>query len=338
MRKIMRRTAWIVMGFAGVLAACEDDDARPNAPPTSPPATEQTSETVKAEDRFWTAMGSGDWAKTEELATTFKTLREKDPNDVRAVTMQALTNLWRVAESDRLDNPQQMQAIAQGAGPVLMDSFKVAHEKDPNNAVLTSFYAIFSIDFGTNLKNPGLVAQGRGLFAQAKAADAITGDAFHMLTLRNVPPSSPDFDAGLEAGWEWVDLCQKSKIDREAPDFEGWLGKIAEIDDFKGGRKFCGDTEKAPYAMRDMLLTLGDALVAKGKIEPARRAYLATHVLRDKPMVAAPPWPHADAIESRLTEDLSVRAKSYADPDPAKWAPMGTNPWSCTVCHSKSGK
>ncbi len=343
------RGAWLVIGIAGALAACNDDDdtttpdpSTPNTPntpaPTSPTPTTPVSETQKAEDRFWAAMGTADWQATEGLVGTFKDLKTKDPNDVRAITLHGLTSLWRIAESDRLADPQQIQAITQATAPGMMESLEAAHQKDPKNTVLTSFYATVCVDFGTFSKNEGLVAKGRALFAQAKAEDPLIGNSFQILTLRTLPPNSADFDAALEASWQWFDDCAKQKIDRESPDFEGWLKTLGTIDDFKGSRKFCGDTDKAPYALRTMLLTVGDALVAKGKVEAAKKAYLATHVLRDKPFVPAPAWPHADAVEARLSSNLDARAKSYSDPDPSKWAEMGTNPSSCTVCHATTAK
>ena len=337
MTKNATRGAWLLLGIAGALAACssDDDTAASAGTPAKPQPDPVITETQKAEDRFWSAIGRGDWAATESLVTSFEEARKKEPENARAIALHGLVALWRMAESERAGDPQKIQAIGQSSAPTVIEALKTAHEKDPKNTVLTAFYATVSIDLGTMTKNDGIVMQGRGLFAQAKAEDPIVGNAFQILTLRTLAPSSPDFDAALEAGWQWLDLCGTKPMNRDAPDFEGW---VKELSGFTGSRKFCGDTDKAPYALPTMLLTFGDALVAKGKIEAGRKAYLATHVVRDKPFIAAPAWPHADVVEKRLAEDLSARAKSYSDPDPRKWAEMGTNPASCTVCHSTSGK
>ena len=83
-----------------------------------------------------------------------------------------------------------------------------------------------------------------------------------------------------------------------------------------------------PNAAKGAYLVAGDVLIKQGEVAAGRVMYEnATQV------PGYDSWPHRDAIESRLAEDLEARAALYAGADPATWPAHGKPPLSCTLCH-----
>lgn len=324
----------LACSFVLLIAMLGCDDTDSTQPPDSGTVVTPDSGTAMppdggeigaAETALFAAMNEADYDTLDEVIAKLDAAHAGAPGDNRTTFLLGIAHLWKVAEAARY--PETAATVSAMHGPLVGRYLGQAHGRDPQNAVHAGFFGVFQWDFGRILGNDEMAAQGQALIDQAAATFPEFGLFLQVLAYRQLPVTDPNFQAGVDALWQWMDVCMQATIDRENPDIEPYLTEEL-IDGFTGERVFCWESERVPNAVKGAYLYGGDLLVKNGNVTAARVMYENAKLIPGYDS-----WPHRDAIEARLVDDLNARAALYQDSDPTNDPPQGKQPYSCTVCH-----
>lgn len=289
------------------------------------------------DQEFLAAFHDGEYHRIDEFIGRFSALI---PNgDITAASPKVMArlgflNIWRFGERYRMlpvpgaEFPLEAQAqIQQGIGACSM-LFQGAAEASPHNAVYRGFAAICSLAFGQATESPEVIVKALEL-----GADAIRRNPeFNLFTLGYVLSAQPvgtrQFGLGLEMLWRNLDVCFDEKIDRKNPDIRKYLKNYI----VSGNKKYCLNSDIAPYNFEGFFLVLGDVLVKAGKPDVAKVMYGNAKLLPSYQT-----WPLRQTLEQRITNANNLVAP-FAElvnmmQRPIQASIIFDSPDNCMVCH-----
>jgi hypothetical protein len=277
------------------------------------------------EDRLFTALNQADYAGLDDVIAGYAAANQAEPDDVLTLALLGSAHLWRVAEAGR--DPATAQMVAQTHAPQVARYLGEAHERAPQQTFVAGLLGLSLWDAGTQTGDTGAQQQGAALVDQIAEVHPELGLFLRILAYQNLPRDDARFAVAVDSAWQWLDSCVGEPVDRTDPDLAPYFTPD-RIAGWTGERRFCWETERVPNAAKGSFLVIGDVLVKQGEVAAGRVMYEnATRV----PGYDA--WPHRDAIESRLAENLEERAAAYDQADPSAWPAHGKPPLGCTLCH-----
>lgn len=278
-----------------------------------------------ADDRLFLALNQGAYDELDGVIAEYAAAHEAAPDDVLTLALLGSAHLWRVAEAGR--DPATAEMIAQMHAPQVGRYLGAAFERAPRQTFVAGLLGLSLWDAGVQSGDVASQEQGEALLEQIAGAHPELGLFLKILAYQNVPREDPRFATAVDSAWGWLEACVGEPLDRSNPDLTPYFTPD-RLAGWTGERRFCWETDRVPNAAKGSYLVIGDVLVKQGEVEAARVMYEnATQV------PGYDSWPHRDAIESRLAEDLEARAALYDEPDPAAWPAHGKPPLGCTLCH-----
>lgn len=293
-----------------------------------------TEEDQQVDQDFFNDFWAGNYQNIDQHIASFTNLAAKGNHPVTMARLGFL-NVWKFAERYRLiDTPGDLpEGIQAELGPNLgacVEYFKAAEGMAPQNAVYKGFAAscLYLTGLGPN-------GDANVLDALKTSQTAIKlNPEFNLFTIGYIltffPHDSDQFKLGLEMFFRNLDLCFDGDIDRNNPDISSLIPLFVD----EGNRKYCANSDKAPYNYQGFFLILGDLLVKNGQVEAAKAAYSNAKLL---PSYAT--WPYASFLEDRLlaADGLVTPFRVPVDPmeKPNYPTTVFNTEFACMACHQK---
>jgi hypothetical protein len=275
--------------------------------------------TAAAEARLFTAMNRDNFDSAGEIISTLIDLRNKYPTNYRNTFILGAANFWWIAEAQRTDAEISPLLIVSLAIPNILGPFSDVISNDPvNRGGADGLLGAFLSDAGLDKVTGAALVDSATIYAPQVGL-------FQQMSIRRFAVYSDTSTAqSIEWGFKWWEWCLGSPIDRTNPDF---TGKVKPPTD--GPMGFCWGSARVPHGFEGAWMMFGDLLVKGGQFTAARRAYLNAQL-----GVNYSTWKHSAELEARLASDLTQRYATYANTDPARWAPIGNTTYGCTQCHA----
>ncbi|MGH7653657.1 MAG: hypothetical protein ACREN6_03245 [Gemmatimonadaceae bacterium] len=311
MRK--RMIAMVVLFAAAGVAGCHhgitDAEAQAN----------EAAATSAAEARLFTAMNRDNFDSAGDIISQLIDLRDKYPTNYRNTFILGAANFWWIAEASRPDAEISPLQIVSLSIPNILGSFSDVITNDPvNRGGADGLLGAFLSDAGLDKVTGAALVDSATIYAPQVGL-------FQQMSIRRFAVYSDTSTAqAIEWGFKWWEWCLGAPIDRNNPDF---TGKVQPPTD--GAKGFCWGSARVPHGFEGAWMMFGDLLVKGGQFQAARRAYLNAQL-----GVNYSTWKHSAELEARLASDLNQRYATYANTDPAKWAPIGNPSYGCTQCHA----
>lgn len=275
--------------------------------------------TAAAEARLFSAMNRDKFDSAGDIISELIDLRNKYPTNYRNTFILGAANFWWIAEANRPDaevNPLQIVSLSI---PNILGSFSDVITNDPvNRGGADGLLGAFLSDAGLDKVTGAALVDSATIYAPQVGL-------FQQMSIRRFAIYTDTSTAqAIEWGFKWWEYCLGAPIDRNNPDF---TGKVQPPTD--GPKGFCWGSARVPHGFEGAWMMFGDLLVKGGQLAVARRAYLNAQL-----GVNYNTWKHSAELEARLASDLTVRHATYANTDPAQWAPIGNTMYGCTQCHA----
>lgn len=292
------------------------------------------SEADQAVDQaFFEDLWAGNYNKIEHHMGAYEALAGQ--GKAVALARMGFLNVWKFAERYRLQaEPGPLPPEVQGAlGPNLgacAQYFEAAEGVAPQNAVYKGFAASCQFLNGLGPDGPASVLKA---FKTSQTAIKLNPE-FNLFTIGYIltffPHDSQQFQLGLEMFFRNLELCFDGKVDRENPD----VSKLMPLFVSEGNKKYCANSEKAPYNFEGFFLILGDLLVKNGQVDAAITAYNTS-----KALPSYGTWPYAAVLEARIAaaDQLVTAFRAPVDPMVKPDYPTTTfnTEYACMACHQK---
>lgn len=317
--RVTGRTSYIasmklsLMMIIPLLHACSDADPKPDADLDPGPAARAAFRDTFEAQRY------------QDLPAALETLAAADaasPDDPDTVLLQALGNLWFVAELGRdPSRADQVPAVMAAA----MQHFGRMRTLRPDDHRVLGWFGAVQIGAGQQTQNPALTAAGQQMVAEGVAAYPEFNLFVHSLVYSGYPVGSPQFDSAVDAFHATNELCF-GPLDRDNPDVTPYLGKVTTT----GRQRVCWNDPYAVHNFEGYFLEMGDVLVKAGKLDTARRAYQNAQLSETYDQ-----WPYRGLLVERLAT-IEARGALYADADPANDPLMiSQTEVQCASCHAR---
>jgi hypothetical protein len=283
-------------------------------------SSDNVASPTPAEQAFWDAFHTSDYSSIPSVVGGLQTAYDSNPQDPSNTFLLAHSHFWRLAESGR--DPSlgpQAAAEAQAAGRFFGEAFKL----NPQDPRFLGWLGGLQVVAAAQTNDQGLRQQGLAMIDQGVAAYPEFNLFPKALAYQDLPASDPDFPKAAQAVFDLIDLCMTKPIDRSHPDYSPYFADMKAHAALGGHKAVCwNDDDTHPHAIEGTFLELGDLLVKQGELDTAKLVFStipAVDTYAD--------WPYKDAVESRLSADLS----SWGTTHPS----IGNAPFNCTTCHAK---
>jgi hypothetical protein len=259
-----------------------------------------------------------------DLVADLDAAAELEPERADVALHAGLSRLWRLSEwgRDPTQDPSEIPGIALGTRAALEKTRELA----PDDHRVLGWLGPTKIAIGSFLGDAALVDEG---FADVDAGVAAHPE-FNLfvkaLVREGAPRDSADFQDAVEAMWATLDVCVGEPVDRENPDYSGYM----DLETTEGPARTCWNTGKARHNFEGFFLYFGDMLVKAGDPDLAAAIYENA-----KLSSTYDTWPSKDVLDARIA-DAPSRAALYADADPANDPELvGVGSRQCATCHAR---
>jgi len=143
------------------------------------------------------------------------------------------------------------------------------------------------------------------------------------------PAGSRNFKQALQWQWQDLDACAGQKLDRDHPDFAGFMALATT----SGNKRACWNSWIAPHNFEGFFLNMGDMLVKSGDWQRARKLYQNARLSPDYAQ-----WPFREVLEQRIRDaaDNVVAFNAPVEPNaPEGRQIMIESSISCMACHQQ---
>lgn len=304
--------------LAAGLAMAQSETA---TPPRQPAA-------LQADQLFWQTFRGGDYANIQASIEASTAAYLRDPNDAVSAAHVGWLHMWRVAESDRL---QQRPASITDDIVLARKYFQKAAELAPDDARYRGFLASAMLAEARVDRDAALRQQGADVMRKAVA----DWPAFNLFTsgyvASGLPASSDGFKQALEQQWQNLEVCGHMPLDRHGANLDRFAQSVVSATANNRDARACLNSAKAPHNEEGFFLNMGDMLTKSGDWQTARKIYAAA---KQSPDYAQ--WPYREVLEQRIHDAQANVAAFNVEVQPGKKpaAPMmiGSS-YACMACH-----
>jgi len=315
-------TVWTVgAGLLLFTAGCDALAIRFAPEKTANPATTPLSD--QAKQTFWSALHGGRYEQAPAAIRLLTAAYLENPRQPEISLLLAHAHLWTIAERAR--NQELDPRITDHA--ILAERyFSEAHRLNPEDHRIPGWLGGVKLALGQIHQDERLTREG--YFMLHDAIDLFPEfnyfSAGYIMSSR--PKDDDKFQEALDDMWRNLDLCAGEKLDRRNPDYR----KLMAQETTSGPKRVCWNSRIAPHNFEGFFLNMGDMLVKKGEVEPARKIYAIAKLSKGYES-----WQYKALLEERI-DQAEERAKQFQVPD-AKHHPeiMFNSAYSCTACHAK---
>jgi len=270
---------------------------------------------------FWDAFHDDDYERLPALITALEEARAATPGDFDLEFIAAHAQLWQIAEASR--NPSSTDAATLEGVMNAVDGFERAEALRPDDARIPCWRGLLQLQTGRLFGDATLIEAGQAGLDRAVEEFPEFGWFCRFYADWEQPVESEAFQAAVQAGWNSVDVCTDTPMDREHPDVAPFLDQATD----EGPRRVCWNLDVVPHNEEGYWLMMGDLLAKDGQTDVARTLYENARY-RD----SYDSWIFRPELEARLTT-LDDRVASYRDADPTNDAALGLAN-GCVVCHA----
>ncbi|GLQ99297.1 hypothetical protein [Dyella mobilis] len=284
--------------------------------------------TAQADQLFWQTFHSSDYAHIQASIEASTAAYLRDPNDAMTAAHVGWLHMWRVAESDRL---QQRPASITDDIVLARKYFQKAVDLAPDDARFRGFLASAMLAEARVDRDAALRQQGADVMRKAVS----DWPAFNLFTAGYVasglPASSDGFKQALEQQWQNLELCGHVTLDRHGANLDRFAQNVAKATANSRDARACLNSVKAPHNEEGFFLNMGDMLTKSGDWQTALKVYAAA---KQSPDYAQ--WPYREVLEQRLRDAKAnvVAFNAEVPPGQKPTSPMmiGSS-YACMACH-----
>lgn len=294
-----------------------------SAAPPKKASPAQSPQSKEANDAFWSALHAGAYDQIPAVKEQLQRAYLADPFDAVTTAHLGFLHLWRIAERERLEQPQAS----------LTDDMLLSERYFREAVEMTHDPRYLGFLAGTELANGTIHKDERvlrtGFF---RMNDAVAAFPQFNLFSRGYGRSGFAYDSerykqGVEDMWTNIESCFGSKLDRTNPDYTPFM--VQETTE--GEKRVCWNGWIAPHNHEGFALNLGDMLVKQGDVKAARRMYENAKLSKTYAK-----WPYRDTLEQRIA-DAEANVEYFrlpADKQPKGHRMMFNSQMNCSGCHA----
>ncbi len=294
--------------------------------PKKQPVVARSEAAIKADALFWDTLHDGEYEKIPYVLEVLTAAYLETPGDPVTAAHVGWLHSWRIAERARLER----------VPPTITDDavlerkyFQEAVALDPKDARYLGFLGSSVVIEGAIHQDERLVRQGYYLLRDSIEAwpEFNLFTAGYTMSMR--PADTPAFREGLDWQWRTLDTCIQGRLDRENPDYSGYMA----LQTSTGKKRVCWNSWIAPHNFEGFFLNMGDMLVKAGDWQTARKIYANARLSADYAS-----WKFRPVLEDRIRDAEKNVATFSADAPKNATAKAGrqimvNSTFACVVCH-----
>lgn len=235
------------------------------APPRQPAA-------LQADLLFWQTFHSADYANIQASIEASTAAYLRDPTDAVSAAYVGWLHMWRVAESDRL---QQRPASITDDIVLARKYFQKAAALAPDDARYRGFLASAMLAEARIDRDTTLRQQGMDVMRKAVS----DWPAFNLFStgyvMSGLPAASDGFKQALEQQWQNLEVCGHMALDRHGANLDRFAQNVVKATANSRDARACLNSAKAPHNEEGFFLNMGDMLTKSGDWQTARKVYAA---------------------------------------------------------------
>jgi len=283
-----------------------------------------------ANQYFWTNLHKGKYDSLTTVISILNAAYLENPGNLKIIDHLGFANIWRYAESQRLNQPTAdiLQSFV-----LSRHFFDESYLLNPADSRILGFLGDTKITEGKVTNNRQLVVEG--YFDGIKSIHE--WPQFNKFTLGYVlsqnPAESDEFKKALKWQWETLADCSCKTINKSQIDYKELVRLIVKTPD-PAIRRACMNSWIAPHNVEGFFMNLGDMLVKKGDLQKGIEAYKAARL-----SPAYPEWPYAGELEQRIIQASANKTNfnspiNHRKPDHSTSRVMMVNSkMACMSCH-----
>lgn len=289
--------------------------------PSKHPQFSLTTFAQKAKHKFWQALHRGDYDDIKEVDTALMAAYLQNPNDPQLAAYLGFTHIWKITERNR---HKKIQPTITNHIVLARKYFSDAVNLAPQNPIYQGF-------LGDSLLVEGKIfhdkrEEVRGYFRLQEAINL--WPEFNYFTagypMSTLAPNSKEFKEALAWQWKTLDLCAKTNVSRQNPNFSPYMA----LETIIGRKSACWNSTKAPHNFEGFFMNMGDMLVKAGDWKTAIIIYKNARLSKTYQQ-----WPYRLMLEKRIHHaQQNIRYFNTENTDRDK-AVMFDSGYGCVACH-----
>ncbi|RUR20050.1 hypothetical protein ELY21_03100 [Legionella sp. km535] len=278
---------------------------------------------VQAKHYFWTSLHHGRYLDIPRINYLLTAAYLENPDDPQLAAYLGFTHIWNITERFRT---QDHSPLITNEIVLSKKYFLDALQLDPHNPIYQGFYGDTQLIDGQIYQDKQ--EEVRGYFTLKKAIQA--WPQFNYFTagypMSSLPADSEHYKEGLQWQWKTLDLCSRTKINRNNPDYHPYMNKEIHT----GKQRACWNSIIAPHNFEGFFMNMGDMLVKSGDVETGIIIYKNAKLSKTYNL-----WPYKEMLEQRILNARNNAVNFNKKAATANKSILFNSGYGCVVCHQK---